>query len=304
MSIAPIRVLWYFIPATHRCIREAIPRMCSSLGCHLEQTSDMNRVRRDDYDLLVSPATYIDPAILPGRVKAIIGPQLYVFPEGPTVGPRDPVFDKRYVITCLSDWVGDVWRSEKQLRFPALPLPTGVDTNRFMPGNAERNSCILYLKHRAPEDMRAAQLATARLPLPIITFVYGSYKEEDYITALKKARFMVVVDGHESQGYALQEAMSSGVPLVVWDVTTMYQEYGKHGYVYRRNGLPLTATSIPWWSDECGIRFTNKEELGAALDRMMVEWSTFKPRDYVVRNLSDEACMRRWLNAVGLVETS
>ena len=273
--------------------------MCASLGCTLEQRSDMDRVRRDDYDLLVSPATYIDPSILPARVKAIIGPQLYVFPEGPTVGPRDPAFDKRYVITCLSEWVSDLWLSHKTLRFPALPLPTGVNTNRFMPGNAERNSCILYLKDRAPEDIRMAREIISRQPLPCTTFVYGYYKEEDYIVALNKARFMLVVGRHESQGYALQEAMSAGVPLVVWDTTSMRQ---CHGFIYPYNNQnPLTATAIPWWSDECGIRFTKAEELEPALDRMMVEWSTFTPRDYVVRNLSDEACMRRWLNAVGLM---
>ena len=260
----------------------------------------MNRIKQDDYELLVAPITYIDPSIIPARVKTIIGPQLYVFPSGPTVGPYDSSFENRYVITCLSEWVGTMWHTCCSLRFPTVSLPTGVETNRFIPGNVHRDCFILYLKDRPFEDIRIVNEAVKSIPLPCVTFVYGSYNESDYFNALQRAQFMIVVGRHESQGYALQEAMSCNVPLLVWDVSSMYQEYVRNRQVYAPRGIPLLATAVPWWSDECGIRIWNGDDLPRAIERMMTEWSNFTPRNYVVQNLSDEACMRRWLKAVKL----
>jgi glycosyltransferase involved in cell wall biosynthesis len=114
---------------------------------------------------------------------------------------------------------------------------------------------------------------------------------------------MVVVDAHESQGYALQEAMSCGVPLLVWDVQSMYQEFNGNRQVYQDNGYQLLATSVPYWDERCGIRVENKEDLTAALDRMQESWGSFRPREFVVETLSDIVCMRRWLDYFNIEHT-
>jgi hypothetical protein len=303
--MASLRVVWYYNSITHRKIAGAIERMCAAVGCSLEKTTDKRRLAVPDYDLLVSPADFIDPAHIPPTVKAIVGPQLFVFPSGPVIGPYEPTYEKRYLLNCLSPWISNMWKDTKgSLRFPVVPLPTGVDTHTFFPSGAERDSYIVYTKHRSPQDIHAVKTMISRIPLPCKTFEYGSYHEADYLTALQRARFMIVVDAHESQGYALQEAMSCQVPLLVWDVTSMHDEYNSHGY-YERHRInksrhPLPATSIPWWSDICGIRVTKSNELPAAIDRMLISWNTFTPRAYILEHLSDEVCMRRWITAVGL----
>jgi len=129
-------------------------------------------------------------------------------------------------------------------------------------------------------------------------FRYGSYNEEEYKSSLQKAKFMLTLDAHESQGFALEEAMSSGVPLLVMDATSMYDEMDNGvtvTYEYLRP-KKLLATSVPYWSDECGIKITEQSEMSYAIDKMLTLYQTFTPRDYIVRTLSDEVCMRRILD--------
>jgi glycosyltransferase involved in cell wall biosynthesis len=277
----------------HHKIAAAIPRMCAAMGSSLEITRDMSRLRHNDYDLLVSPCHYIDPTILPPTVFTIIGPQIW--PEGPIVGPLRT--SGNYVYNNLSPWVGDfIVETAKSLICPMACLPTSVDTMRFAPSNEDRTLVLFYTKHRIPTDIEHMRSLLYKKGIHHTSYNYGSYSEPDYLRDLKRAKFMVVVDGHESQGYALQEAMSCGVPLVVWDVESMHQEYSGNRQIYPYDGRALIATSVPYWDDRCGVRTTKKEELEAALDTMLEKWCTYSPRDLIIEQLSDKACVQRWLD--------
>jgi len=58
----------------------------------------------------------------------------------------------------------------------------------------------------------------------------------------------------------------------------------------------LFATSVPYWSDECGIKITKETELEDALDRMLCSYTSYNPRDYIIDTLSDKVCMERILD--------
>ncbi len=107
---------------------------------------------------------------------------------------------------------------------------------------------------------------------------------------------MIVLDAHESQGFALQEAMSCNVPLLVIDATSMYDEYLYGRQIYSNyRPLALKATSVPYWSDECGLK-TTIIDLAETIDFMKKEWQTFRPRDFIVRELSESSCMQKILD--------
>ncbi len=113
---------------------------------------------------------------------------------------------------------------------------------------------------------------------------------------------MIVIGRHESQGFALQDAMSCDIPLLVADVKSMYEETtnGGKSFIYE-NYKPkkLLATCVPYWSDECGIKFTEISEFSDKLDKMLETWETFTPREYIVRTLSPKVCMKRILDHFG-----
>jgi hypothetical protein len=285
----------------HRKNYDAIQRMCRMSSIEFEMTADSERIRNPDYDMLMTCTHFIDPEQIPKQIKIIYGPQFFVFPSGPVVGTLQDELVGRCVYNCLSPWVKDTFQEmASSFIMPIEPLPFGVDTNYFRPYDANYEKifdCILYVKRRSNELVNYAKLLLESKGLTYHVFQYGSYIETDYMYGIRMSKFMLVLDAHESQGFALEEAMSCNVPLLVMDATSMYDEtndgvHVTYDYLKPKN---LTATSVPYWSDECGIRITKQEELSNAIDAMMNTYTQFTPRNYVLRTLSDEACMNRIL---------
>ena len=94
---------------------------------------------------------------------------------------------------------------------------------------------------------------------------------------------MCIRDSTESQGIAIQEMMASGKPLFVWDTPVwdhMGQEYA------------VPASSVPYWSQECGERVVEKEHLDLSLDNFLGRITTYNPRAYVDRELSPQVTVK------------
>ena len=68
---------------------------------------------------------------------------------------------------------------------------------------------------------------------------------------MNSAKFCFLINGTESQGIAVQEIMSMGVPIIAWDI----KEWLDQGEAYR-----VPATSIPYWDERCGEVFFNIDE--------------------------------------------
>ena len=280
---------------------EGIQRMCGSCNIEFEYTNSIERIKQNDYDILYSTTHYVDPYIVPSNIKIVYGPQFWVIPEPPIVGGFKEDLVGRCVFNSLSKWVGDYYLElGGELIMPLAYFPFAVDTDRFRPVDniIKEYDCLVYIKRRSNELVNNVLGLLDQKGLTYRIFRYGSYNEEDYRDALHKSKFMITLDAHESQGFGLEEAMSSGVPLLVMDAQSMYDEMDNGftaTYEYLRP-KKLLATSVPYWSDECGIKVTNQSDISGAIDRMMNEYKSFTPRDYIVRTLSNEVCMKRILD--------
>jgi glycosyltransferase involved in cell wall biosynthesis len=117
------------------------------------------------------------------------------------------------------------------------------------------------------------------------------YNEKDYIEYLQKSKFGIWVGAHESQGFALQEALSCNVPLLVWNIKSMNQEYGSN-----YNDIP--ATSIPYWDERCGDVFYNENEMEDTFKRFNSRLYNYKPREFILENLSMEVCEIKFIETI------
>lgn len=289
----------------HKKNWDAIQRMTSECGIDFEYTNDIERIKNPNYEILFSMSDFVDPNIIPYSVKALYGPHLWVIPTPPMVGSSREELNGKCAFNLLSKWVKEyALEMASEYIMPIVHFPFSVDTNKFKPSETVNKEldCIVYIKRRSNIIIDYTINLLKEKGINHIIFKYGSYQEQDYKNALHKSKFMLCLDAHESQGFALEEAMSCGVPLLVMDATSMHDE-SDNGVTFTYEYLKpkqLLATSVPYWSDECGIKITDKEQLSEAIDSMIQISSSFTPRDFILRTLSDKVCMKRILDYFGL----
>jgi hypothetical protein len=172
---------------------------------------------------------------------------------------------------------------EKILPIKVFPFP--VEVKKFCPiQHNEKNEVFIYFKSRNPKELEYVKqlLNYKNVTYKIFDYV-KKYNEEDYLKCLQNAKYGIIIGRHESQGFAIEEALSCNVPLLVWEVKYMSQEYG-----YNYPDIP--ATVIPYWDDRCGEYFYNKEELETTYSNFLNKLESYKPREYILENLSPQKC--------------
>jgi hypothetical protein len=194
---------------------------------------------------------------------------------------------------CGPDW-GDA----------AEAWPAGIDTERWRPAadSIKTMDVLLYDKVRWDHDRYTRTLID-----PIRTFLrkrghtfseirYGSYRERDFQVALTRCRTMIFLCEHETQGIAYQQALSSGVPIFAWDRGGFWQDPA----YYPRRVRFAPVSSVPYWDERCGKKFTSIDEFAGAWQEFWQEYEArrFDPRSYILENLTLEECAQRYVGHV------
>ena len=243
------------------------------------------------FDAVYSPSQPINVSLYP-NTKFIFGPHFSVFP---VKHQMDLIKNINSTYVQPSEWAACVWSNNvlcNNLKIKSLPF--GVDTNKFNELNPinERNDVFIYYKGRTPNDLNLIEHFLKNKNINYTIFSYRNrYNENDYINYLQKSKYGIWVDAHESQGFALQESLSCNVPLLVWNIKSMNQEYGQ-------NYDDIPATTIPYWDERCGEYFYKIEELEDKFNLFLSKIETYKPREYILDNLSFEVCEKKLLNII------
>jgi glycosyltransferase involved in cell wall biosynthesis len=242
------------------------------------------------FDAVYSPCQPIDVSKYP-NTKFIFGPQFSVFPDD----RLNIIKGTNSVYNLLSDWVINIWSKNKlcdNLKLTALPF--GVDTEKFIDTKSiqERNNIIIYFKHRCPKDLHYIEDFFKNKNTQYQIFSYDNrYDENDYLASLQNAKYCIWIDAHESQGFALQEALSCNVPLLVWNVTSMNQEYGS-------NYSNITATTTSYWDEKCGEIFYSIDEFPDIYNKFISNLENYKPREFILENLSIDVCEKKLIEFI------
>jgi glycosyltransferase involved in cell wall biosynthesis len=173
-------------------------------------------------------------------------------------------------------------------------MPFGVDTEKFTPlkNMNEKNKVLVYYKRRDPNELQYILNFFQNKNIEVKIFDYVTkYSEEEYLDYLQNSKFGIWLDAHESQGFALQEALSCNVPVLVWNIKYMSQEFGS-------NYVNIPATTIPYWDERCGEYFYESHELENIYDKFISKLDTYKPREYIIENLSMKVCENKLIDII------
>jgi len=243
-----------------------------------------------EYDCVLSFFKPIDISKYP-NILFIFGPQFSVFPDE----NLNNIKGKNSYYNLLSEWVVNFWKNyEITNNINFITIPFGVETDKFIEIKPikERSKVFVYSKIRDENELKFLINFLMNKNIEHEIFVYDlTYNEEYYLQYLQESKYGIILGRHESQGFAIQEALSCNVPLFVWDVKYMNQEVGMNYPNY-------PATSIPYWDERCGEFFYDIEEIENKFELFLSKLETFEPRNYILENLSMEVCEKRLMDFV------
>lgn len=237
----------------------------------------------------------LETAIKIEGINIVAGPNLYVTPR--QIPERIDLSEVLYIHP--SPWVIDLWKQESFKRAKLDYWPTGIDTDIFVISNKKKERVLIYFKERYPEELEYAEKLLTKLNIPFKTIRYSFYNEYDYQSSLSQAKYVLWIGRQESQGIALQEALSTDTPILVWDVKNLghWRSNPKNEAVFSDSENAFTgATSAYYFDNNCGVIIKEKTELNNAIMYMEKKYTNFAPRKFILENLSLKKQARDFIN--------
>jgi hypothetical protein len=197
--------------------------------------------------------------------------------------------NRKYLKAYLqhSDWTVDIYRS--YIGGKCLKWPTPIDINLWRSNETTpRNyDLLIYVKFIFKNDKTQFLLDGIINHLTKCNYTfniihYGNYNHSEYKFLLNQTRGMIFLCEHESQGLAYQEALSMDVPVLAWDQGFWLDPN------YTNDSDAIHASSVPYFDCNCGEKFGGIEDFKNVCEVFMRNIDKYKPREYVVKNLSDE----------------
>ena len=275
----------------HHKNKEGLERLLKYLNYDYNFVNHINDI--NNYDIIFSPSSPIDTSKYPDKIF-IFGPHFSVFPDDKLKQINNVHNNSIYIQP--SDWPIKFWeyfenfndfqKTNIKIQFESFAFP--VNTDKFNDLGKKRSKVFIYYKRRLPEELESVKsfLTDKNIEYRIFDYV-KRYDEHEYLDYLQESKYGIIVDAHESQGFAIEEALSCNVPLLIWNTRDMSQEYGG-GY----NKVPCT--TIPYWDERCGEYFYDQNEFIETYDKFIDKLDTYKPREYVLDNLCVEVCSERF----------
>ena len=214
----------------------------------------------------------------------IIGPQVWLFDGYGQFLIENQNYYKK--IIAPSEWVKNKFITKFNLPEDKLAVwPVGIEEfNNIREINYD---CLIYFKRRDQSELDAVKKFLVSNGLSYRMVEYGTYGEDGFKQLVNSAKFCFLINGTESQGIAVQEIMSMGVPIIAWDI----KEWLDQGEAYR-----VPATSIPYWDERCGEVFFNIDDLEVTFSKFYATLDQYDPKAFIKDNLSFECSVKTLLD--------
>ena len=214
----------------------------------------------------------------------IIGPQVWMFDGYGQFLIENQNYYKK--IIAPSEWVKNKFITKFNLQEDQLAV-WQVGIEEFNNIREVNYDCLIYFKRRDQSELDAVKKFLVSNGLSYRMGEYGTYGEDGFKQLVNSAKFCFLINGTESQGIAVQEIMSMGVPIIAWDI----KEWLDQGEAYR-----VPATSIPYWDERCGEVFFNIDDLEVTFSKFYATLDQYDPKAFIKDNLSFECSVKTLLD--------
>jgi len=196
------------------------------------------------------------------------------------------------------DWVCKMFEPDYGPK--VLAWPTGIDTYQWSPEKIKGDKHFDFLIYDKVMWDRGRNMRELIEPLQRIldkrnisyqVITYGFYDHAELAEKLGNSRAVIFLCEHESQGFAYQQILAAGTPILAWDMGG----YWLDPYYYPAKVQYKPVSSVPYWDERCGIKFTGVEDFEGNLEIFLSRMGSFKPRDYIMENLTLEKCAEQYL---------
>lgn len=255
-----------------------------------------NDLKEDKWKIVYNPSEPMDISLYPNKFW-IFGPHFSVFPNEKIMKINYKQNNLVYILP--SEWCINLYKYFNiKINTKVLSFAVNINKFNFIKPIEERSEIIIYYKGRKMEEL---EFIVNNLRIRGINnfriFSYKNrYNEDDFLNYLHNSKYGIIVDAHESQGFAIQEMLSCNIPLLVWNVSSLNQEEGGNYDHY-------PATSISYWDNRCGEYFYDKNEFDEKYKLFMNNLEKYKPREFILDNLSAKKCAERLKIIVGDINT-
>jgi len=216
-----------------------------------------------------------------------------------TVLPKDlPILRKKLhkdsVYLTPSDWTKKMWVNSGFNECKIISWPVGIDLETISHRKREKsepNRILIYFKQRDPQLLEDVKKIILDEGMHYEVIHYGYYDQNDYMKSLNGAKLCIWIGCSESQGIALQEALASGLPIVVLDAKSLFDvevenKKGYFDYHVPRELEKLEVTSAPYFDERCGVKITSLSQMKEAIHMALESIEAFRPREFIEENLS------------------
>lgn len=186
--------------------------------------------------------------------------------------------------------------------------PTGIDTEKWSPASPaveKTYDFLIYDKIFWERDKYVpgllepiiAVLEARKLKYQVLR--YGYYNPPDLKTALDHSKVAIFLSASETQGFAYQQTLSAGVPILAWDGGGYWQDPSFYPEI--KFG---PVSSVPYWDEHCGLKFTGINDFGTQLESFLlgIANNAFSPRNYILENLTLEKCAADYVHIINNIQ--
>lgn len=212
--------------------------------------------------------------------SCIIGPQIWPFDSYGQFLKDNPQYYRKLIVpgeSVYQSFIDQGYQKDKLVKWPV-----GIKDINFE--RSGKVKFLVYFKRRKQKELQHVISFLSKNNHQYHIFKYGSYSQDEFYEQLQDCSHAIIIDGPESQGIAIQEMMSSNMPLLIWDNKEWEEMPGL------MNPVP---TTVNYWSEECGEKFYDEEELELIFNKFIT--NKYSPKKYVNRELSYKVSVEKLL---------